>query len=468
MVMASPLQSARFEGGGTISLLKSDNGLVIAGYASVEMVDKQGDLITTGALKGAFDNFMKADGFRNVQLAHSNIQVGSVIPQYTDSSGRLWKSGVDDAGLFVVIQVRDDIEKAREVANEIRKGALRGFSIGGQAFKRMRKADSEHGDYTEISKLELHEVTICEKGINPEATFRILKEDTTMTENTDMNTMSELSSVLDRINTRLDVMEKGEDDKKMPAFLEGKDKDDDKDEDKGKEMADEDKDEKMYGAEHKGEMEKSDYSDVITQDYLHWMENTLKSGGVDINSARAHFDALEKAQLGGFDNPSSVDGADYFAGQVKGRAQEGGNPSTGAIGKLNSGSKADVAKGYLSPEDLSPADLEQAYAAYKAASIEKQLKGTLSDVFADRLAKEQRSEAESRQAQAFDARAPLASIEKAVAALSDRIDNLASGETGTTIQKSAPVSNVEIPSTMDMANMSWDDVHRLAGSVFHN
>ena len=466
MVMASPLQSARFEGGGTISLLKSDNGLVIAGYASVEMVDKQGDLITTGALKGAFDNFMKADGFRNVQLAHSNIQVGSVIPQYTDSSGRLWKSGVDDAGLFVVIQVRDDIEKAREVANEIRKGALRGFSIGGQAFKRMRKADSEHGDYTEISKLELHEVTICEKGINPEATFRILKEDTTMTESTDMNTMSELSSVLDRINTRLDVMEKGEGEK--PAFLEGKDKKDDKDEDKGKEMADEDKDEKMYGAEHKGEMEKSEYSDVITQDYLHWMENTLKSGGVDIAGARAHFDALEKAQLGGFDNPSSIDGADYFAGQVKGRAQEGGNPSTGAIGKLNSGSKADVAKGYLSPDDLSPADLEQAYAAYKAASIEKQLKGTLSEVFADRLAKEQRSEAESRQAQAFDARAPLASIEKAVAALSDRIDNLASGATGTTIQKSAPVSNVEIPSTMDMANMSWDEVHRLAGSVFNN
>ena len=481
MVMASPLQSARFEGGGTISLLKSDNGLVIAGYASVEMVDKQGDLITTGALKGAFDNFMKADGFRNVQLAHSNIQVGEVIPQYTDSSGRLWKSGVDDAGLFVVIQVRDDIEKAREVANEIRKGALRGFSIGGQAFKRMRKADSEHGDYTEISKLELHEVTICEKGINPEATFRILKEDKTMTESTDMNTMSELSSVLDRINTRLDVMEKG-DMEKLPEGLREhvKDKKDDKDEDKGKEMAkDKDDEEKMYGSEHKGmhdsenkgmhgDMEKSEYSDVITQDYLHWMENTLQSGGVDINSARAQFDALEKAQLGGFDNPSSVDGADYFGGQVRGRAQEGGNPSTGAIGKLNSGSKADVTKGYLSPEDLSPAQLEEAYAAYKAASIEKQLKGTLSEVFADRLAKEQRSEAESRQAQAFDARAPLASIEKAVAALSDRIDNLASGATGTTIQKSAPVSNVEIPSTVDMANMSWDDVHRLAGSVFHN
>ena len=303
-----------------------------------------------------------------------------------------------------------------------------------------------------------------------------------MTESTDMNTMSELSSVLDRINTRLDVMEKG-DMEKLPEGLREhvKDKKDDKDEDKGKEMAkDKDDEEKMYGSEHKGmhgdtenkgvhgDMEKSEYSDVITQDYLHWMENTLKSGGVDVNSARAHFDALEKAQLGGFDNPSSVDGADYFGGQVRGRAQEGANPSTGAIGKLNSGSKADVTKGYLSPEDLSPAQLEEAYAAYKAASIEKQLKGTLSEVFADRLAKEQRSEAESRQAQAFDARAPLASIEKAVAALSDRIDNLASGATGTTIQKSAPVSNVEIPSTVDMANMSWDEVPSLAGSVFHN
>lgn len=457
--MASPLQTSRFESSGTLSLLKSDRDLVIAGYASVEMVDKQGDLITTGALKGAFDGFMKAEGFRNVQLAHSNIQVGSVIPEYTDSSGRLWKSGVDDAGLFVVIQVRDDIEKAREVANEIRKGALRGFSIGGQAFKRMKKADQKHGDYTEISKLELHEVTICEKGINPEATFRILKEDTTMTENTDMNTMSELSSVLDRINTRLDVMEKGD----KPAFLEEK-KDDDKDndEDKGKEMADDKKEEKTYGSDE----QKSEFSDVITQDYLHWMENTLKSGGVDIAGARSHFDALEKAQLGGFDNPSSVDGADYFAGQVKGRAQEGGNPSTGAIGKLNSGSKADVAKGYLSPEDLSAVQLEEAYSAYKAASIEKQLKGTLSEVFADRLAKEQRDEAHSRQAQAFDARAPLANIEKAVAALSDRIDNLGSGSAGTSIQKSA-VSNIEIPSTVDMSNMSWDEVHSLAGSIFN-
>ena len=386
MTASSLLRTSPVSHFGDINIIKADNDLVIAGYASVEMVDKQGDLITRGALKNAFGDFMKADGYRNVQLAHSNIQVGEVIPNYTDSDGRVWKSGVDDAGMFVVIKLRDDIEKAREVANEIRKGALRGFSIGGQAFKRMNKSDDKHGNYTEISKLELHEVTICEKGINPEATFRILKEDNSMTNENDA--MTELSSVLDRLNGRLDAMEKGEFVKEMPAGLkehmEGK-KDDKKDE--AKEMADKDEEEKMYGADHKGEdgMAKGEYSDVISSDYLNWMESTLKGQGVDIGGARAHFDSVAKANLGS--TPEAIgDGADYFAGQVKGRAQEGGNPSTGAVGKINSGKE--VAKGYLSPSNVSSSDVEAAYEVYKAAALEEQFKYNLNGVFADRLSKE--------------------------------------------------------------------------------
>ena len=54
------------------------------------------------------------------------------------------------------------------------------------------------------------------------------------------------------------------------------------------------------------------------------MEDTLKSAGVNTMERHdSHFDNLEKAQLGGFDNPDAVDGADYFAGQVRGRGQEG-------------------------------------------------------------------------------------------------------------------------------------------------
>lgn len=439
-----------------ITLLKSGNDLVVAGYASVELVDKQGDLITRSALSDAFDGFMKGEKYRNVQLAHSNIQVGEVIDSYIDSNGRMWKSEVDDTGMFVVVKLRNDIEKAREVAAEIRKGNLRGFSIGGQAFKRVRKSDMEKGDYQEISKMELHEVTICEKGINPEAQFRILKEDTNMTEETDLN------DIMSRLEARLDAMEKGE----LPPQLreamkdkKGADKEEKPEKEEGDDMKENEDDEKMY---------KGEYSDVISAEYLSWMENTLKSAGVDTDGARLHFDQLEKAQLGGFDNPDAVDGADYFAGQVRGRGQENGSPSTGAInaitssgGKTPSGALGPVsmAKGYLNESNVSEADLEAAYEVYKAAAMEQHFRNNLEGNFASRFQNEmQVAKAEAEKA-AFDARAPLSEIVKSIEALSDRIDNIGAGA-GTTIQKSA--STIDIPSTQDMANMGWDEVHALA------
>ena len=442
-----------------ISLLKSGSDLVVAGYASVELVDKQGDLITQGALNSAFGNFMKSDRFRNVQLAHSNIQVGEVIDSYVDNNGRMWKSEVDDTGMFVVVKLRNDIEKAREVAAEIRKGNLRGFSIGGQAFKRVRRSDMEKGDYQEISKMELHEITICEKGINPEAQFRILKEDRNMTE-------TDMADIMNRLEKRLDEMEKGE----MPpalreAIADKKESKGDKSDDKPKEEKkddedDEESDDKMY-------MKGNEYSDVITSEYLSWMEGTLKSAGVDTGAARLHFDQMEKSQMGGFDNPDAVDGADYFGGQVRGRGQENGGPSTGAInaitssgGKTPSGALGPVsmAKGYLNHGKVSDTDIEAAYEVYKAAATEQSFRTDLEGHFANRFNGELQIAKSNQEKAAFDAREPLGQIMKTLETLNERIDNIGSG--GVAIQKSA--SNMEIPSTQDLANMGWDEVHALA------
>ena len=442
-----------------LSLLKSGSDLVVAGYASVELVDKQGDLITRGALKSAFDGFMKSDKYRNVQLAHSNIQVGEVLDSYVDNNGRMWKSECDDTGMFVVVQLRNDIEKAREVAAEIRKGNLRGFSIGGQAFKRVRKSDSVKGDYQEISKMELHEITICEKGINPEAQFSILKED---------NNMTDLNTVMERLEARLDAMEKGELPPALEASMKNKKTDDEKSEEKGdEEMEDKKPDEKKEGNPFaKGD----EFSDVISSEYLNWMEDTLKSAGVDTNQARAHFDDLQKQQMGGFDNPDSVDGADYFGGQVRGRGQEGANPSTGAISALTAGGgkqpagamgPAKVAKGnYLSAATVSQSDIEAAYEVYKAAALEQQFRGNLESEFSSRLSKEMEI-AKNEEARAhFDAREPLSEVLKSIESLSERIDNLSTESVS--IQKSASSPNIEIPSTQDLGNMTWDEVHHLA------
>ena len=436
--------------------------LVVAGYASVEVVDKQGDKITKQSLKDAFKKYMEDPKFRNVQLAHSNIQVGEVIPSYTDNEGRFWKSEVDDVGMFVVVSLRDDIEKAKEVAAEIRKGALRGFSIGGQAFKRVRKSDPEHGDYQEISKLELHEITICERGINPEATFKILKEDKEkeqvkkMTEENDV--MTQMTDVLSRLEGRLDAFEKG-----MPPQLKEAMKDDKKDMKDEKDM---DKDDEKKSED----VEKSEeYSDVISSEYLDWMENTLKSAGVDVAGARTHFDDIAKENLGS--DPKVIgDGGSYFAGQAPGREQEDGKPEVpkaefgaGGKGKSSKVAKAD----YLNPENVSATDVEAAYEVYKAAMLEAELKKSLEGEFAARYEQERSAEIAKAAALEFDARGPLDEIQKSIASLAERVEALSTpAEAGETIAKSESVPSVDVPSTADLASMSWDEVHNLANKAF--
>jgi len=452
LMMEAPIESP-------ILLKARSSDLVVAGYASVEMIDKQGDLITKNALRDAFGKFMKSPGFRNVQLAHSNIQVGEVIPDYQDTAGRVWKSEVDDTGMFVVIKLRDDIEKAREVAAEIRKGNLKSFSIGGQAFERVNKSDSTRGDYREISRMELHEVTICEKGINPEAQFRILKEDTTnkgdtMTNESDETTMDELHSVLDRLSKRLDDAEAAEATLKAPDAEKSDDEKKEKAEDA--EKNDEEKKEKSE------KMDKSDLDDVISTDYLQWLETTVKSAGYDPTAARSAIDneeGVEKAYL--------QEGKHGFDHRGQGSIEGAGEDDSGKRPKMNfgpgaTGNKVVIkADDYISPDSVTTTQIEEAYQVYKAAAMEQQFKTDLGNEFSMRFQKELAA-AENAEAKAsFDARGPLADLQKAVLTLSERIENISVGG-GETITKSASVDMMTVPETKELAEMSWDDVHRIA------
>ena len=101
-------------GEGFFDILKSDD-LIIGGYASIEVVDKQNDLITLEALDDAVHKFMGEKNYRNVMSNHSNVQVGEVVESYRDNNGTLHKTGVDDVGFYVVIKLREDIEKAKEI-----------------------------------------------------------------------------------------------------------------------------------------------------------------------------------------------------------------------------------------------------------------------------------------------------------------------------------------------------------------
>ena len=113
--------------------------------------------------------------------------------------------------------------------------------------------------------------------------------------------------------------------------------------------------------------------------------------------------------------------------------------------------------------------VEEAYSVYKAAKEEEQLRKALEQNFESRFAQEQQAEIAKAQAQNFDARGPLSEIMKSIEALSERIDNIGSGESTTLAKSAAPnTTSVVVPSTADMANMSWEEVHQLANGVFRD
>ena len=123
MALSTHMLGSHFGSGSELVILKGSNNepLVIAGYASVDVVDKQNDLITLDALKDASNKFMKGD-YKNVMITHSNVQEGEVIDKWPESKGNVLKTQFDDRGIGVVIKLSEDIEKAREVEREIRKG----------------------------------------------------------------------------------------------------------------------------------------------------------------------------------------------------------------------------------------------------------------------------------------------------------------------------------------------------------
>jgi hypothetical protein len=158
-------------------LLQKDPN-VVGGPASVEMIDREGHLITTNALSKAFDNYMKNPMTRNVMVMHSDIQVGWALPAYISKSGQIYKSGIGDNTLFFITELRDDTKISKRVIEEIKKSRMKSYSIAGSAIRtenvtgNMFKGEPP---YMRVDELELAEVTICEKGVNQAAGFDIIK-----------------------------------------------------------------------------------------------------------------------------------------------------------------------------------------------------------------------------------------------------------------------------------------------------
>jgi HK97 family phage prohead protease len=383
-------------------IIKSDE-LMIGGYASIEIVDKQNDLITIKALNEAVQKFMSKPEYRNVMTNHSNVQVGEVVDSYRDKTGRLWKTEVDDVGFFVVIKLRDDIEKAKEVGRGIRKGSLRSFSIGGQELKKSKKNHDELGEYNEISKLELHEVTICEKGINPEARFDILKQDKGSEKMSDKleKALEELDALMEEVNT----LRKEEEEEGKETL----------------EMAEPKTEETMEMADESEEEEEMEYSD---------------------------YESADKAYV------RTLDGAGNQIGEPADRIViNNGRPTSSDMPVVKA-----FGNNELETLDLSVGNIEKAYEAFRQEQLEKLAYDNLQKSFEDRFAREKNSRENTLAKSQYDAQSEIASLKDEFTAL--RKSLTAEKET---ILKAQEEAKIELPSIDDLAEMDWADIHKMVG-----
>lgn len=391
------------------TILKGSDDLMIGGYASIEIVDKQNDLITLKALQESVKKFMEDSKFRNVMTNHSNVQVGEVVDSYRDKNGKLWKSEVDDVGFFVVIKLRDDIEKAKEVGRNIRKGSLRSFSIGGQALQKVKKSHNELGEYNEISKLELHEVTICEKGINPEAKFDILKQDIgseKMSEKLE-KALSELDTLLEEVNMLRKEEEEDENpmDKEAGEYMETE----------AFEMGDSEEEEET--------MESSEYQ---------------------------QYEGADKAYL------RTLDGAGNQIGEPADRIViNNGKPTS---------SDMPVVKAFNNNEfdslDLSNSNIEKAYAAFREEQLEALAYDNLRKSFESRFASERNNRENILAKSQYDAASEISSLKEEFTQLRKSL----TAEKDSII-KAQQESTITLPSMNDLAEMEWSDIHKMVNNI---
>ena len=379
------------------TILKSDD-LIIGGYASIEMVDKQNDLITLQALQKAVKDYMGEKKFRNVMSNHSNVQVGEVVDSYRDKNGVVHKSHVDDVGFYVVIKLRDDIEKAKEISRSIRKGTLRSFSIGGQAISKRKRKSDDFGEYNEIDQLELHEVTICEKGINPEAKFDILKEE----KNKGEKKMTEkLEKALEELNDLMKQVNELQKEKETPLEA------------------------NMEYMETESEAEEDNLDD------LRLSAQDEEEKALDEDSTR-EYEAGEEVVSGG--TPTAT-------------------PAPLKVSKEWESSE-------FTTLDLSAENVEKAYEQYKAEQLEKIAYDSMNKQFEERFATEQSVRKASVERNEYDARSEVAELKEQFAdlrkSLTTENSQIVKEESTVSLPDGFPTTSEELSS------MSWGDIHNLA------
>lgn len=154
----------------------NENRLIIAGVCSSGDIDHDGERVDMDSLKSQFLKYMENPVIRffHGKDGRNPDAIGRAIPEYTDPTGKVWKTEFRDTGPFIVAEISqaDDVASIR---TKIVEKNLRGLSIGGRA-KRVKAWDATLGkDVNNVIVSRWNETSVVDLPASKTSYFEVLK-----------------------------------------------------------------------------------------------------------------------------------------------------------------------------------------------------------------------------------------------------------------------------------------------------
>lgn len=154
----------------------SDDHIIVAGVATTEKRDHDNEIVDLESVRGVWKDYMANPVVRyfHGKDKRNPDAVGKVIPEYTDSTGKTYKTEMTEKGPFIVAKLSNAPDTA-SIRQKVSEGILKGFSIGGRA-QRVKEFSHELGkDINRVFTKRISEISIVDLPANPDSFFTVLK-----------------------------------------------------------------------------------------------------------------------------------------------------------------------------------------------------------------------------------------------------------------------------------------------------
>lgn len=164
----------------------ANGDLYIEGYASDYEADRQDEFFEPGAVNDGLKSYIETNP---ILLYHH---------KFSQALGQVVEARVDDVGVWVKARIDKPARGswAEDVFQKVKRGTIRGFSIGGRFF---RRPDQKSG-MTRIYKADIHEISVTPYPINPRTLFAVAQKAFEDAEDENVRRVEELEAMAEKLS----------------------------------------------------------------------------------------------------------------------------------------------------------------------------------------------------------------------------------------------------------------------------